>query len=107
MNEIDFIQVQTTVDSEKEARKIAEFLVGENLVACVKIISGVESHYRWDGKVENSKEFLLLIASTKGRYLEIESRIKQIHSYDLPEIICLDINSGSKEYLNWINASTK
>ena len=89
------------------AKKIANELVAGNLAACVKIIPGVTSIYRWVGKVDTAEEIQLLIKTSKLRYPELESKIKAIHPYDLPEISAIPIVEGYGEYLNWIDSSTK
>ena len=100
------IIVLVTVPSEDEASKIAEALVSERLAACVNILSGVESVYRWEGKVNRDRELLLVIKSTAPRYSELERRVHQLHSYSTPEVIAIDIDRGSEKYLGWLRDST-
>lgn len=97
--------ILTTAGSEEEARKIARALVGQQLAACVNIVPQVQSIYRWQGKVEEAREWLLIVKTTMGALDEVRRTIAALHSYDLPECICLIIEDGSAEYLNWIGES--
>ena len=99
-----YIQVSTTTETKEQAKKIADFLVETKLAACVQILGPIESTYRWKGKVETATEWLCLIKTQEDFYTEVESAIKEMHSYETPEIIAVPIVKGSKEYLNWIDA---
>jgi periplasmic divalent cation tolerance protein len=100
------IVVLVTCGSSAEARKIARALVEGRLAACVNILRvPVESVYRWEGKVESSKEVLLMIKTSRHRFPALERTIKRLHSYDTPEIIALPIAAGSSDYLAWISDS--
>lgn len=100
----DKILVLVTCGSASEARKIARALVERRLAACVNVVGGsVESVYRWKGKVERSKEVLLVIKSSRGRFRGLEAKVKRLHSYSMPEIIVVPIAAGSAEYLRWIS----
>ncbi len=104
----DKILVLVTCGSQKEARKIAHALVGQRLAACVSEIGvPVASTYRWKGKVESAREFLLLIKTSKKRFAAVRDAVRELHSYDVPEIIALPIAAGSRAYLNWIAGSVK
>ncbi len=94
--------VYTTVDDIKDARRMAHTLVEEKLVACVNIIPGVESVYRWKGKIEDSKEFVLICKTVDKNVKKTIQRIKALHKYELPAIIVLPIIGGLKEYLDYI-----
>jgi len=94
--------VYTTIDDIKDARRIAHTLVEEQLVACVNIIPGVESVYRWKGKIEDSKEFVLICKTVDKNVKKTIQRIKSIHKYELPAIVVLPIIGGLKEYLDYI-----
>lgn len=85
---------------------MAELLVDEGLAACVNIVPGLTSIYKWQGKLETGSEVLLLIKTRCEHYGQIESRIKSIHPYELPEIISVPIENGLKGYLDWIDNST-
>ena len=104
---MQYIIIYVTASSQNEAEKISYVLVSRNLAACVNIVPGLTSIYQWQGKVEKSSEVLLVIKSTKDKFTEIEKAVKQGHSYDVPEIISVDIQQGSKEYLDWIKNSIK
>lgn len=97
--------VLTTTASEEEARKIARALVGERLAACINIIPKVESIYRWQNNVEEAQEYLLLIKTTESAFPRLQERLTQMHSYDLPECIALEVAAGSPPYLKWIEDS--
>jgi periplasmic divalent cation tolerance protein len=94
--------VLSTAGSEEEARKIAHELVERRLAACVNIIPQIESVYRWQGKIESSREWLLLIKTTAEHFEKVRDAIRELHSYDLPECIALAIEDGSAEYLGWL-----
>jgi periplasmic divalent cation tolerance protein len=99
--------VLTTAGSEEEARKIARALVEQNLAACVNIIPRINSIYRWQGKVEEAEEWLLLIKTTKSAFEKLRDAIQELHSYELPECICLSIEDGSAGYLAWIGEAVQ
>jgi periplasmic divalent cation tolerance protein len=103
----DKLLVLTTAGSESEARKIAHALVEPRLAACVNIIPRIHSVYRWEGKVEEAEEYLLLIKTTKAREEEVRAAIRELHSYELPECIAIPIESGSMEYLKWLSESVE
>jgi periplasmic divalent cation tolerance protein len=104
----DKIVVLVTCGSRKEARKIAHALVGQRLAACVSEIGvPVVSTYRWKGKVESAKEFVLLIKTSKERSATVRDAVRKLHSYEVPEIIALPIAAGSRAYLDWIATSVK
>ncbi|SRR5579864_4496880 len=94
--------VLTTAASEEEAKKIARHLVEHQLAACVNVISQMESIYRWQGKVESNREWLLLIKTSTERFPAVRDAIRELHSYDLPECIAINIEDGSAEYLEWL-----
>jgi periplasmic divalent cation tolerance protein len=95
--------VLVTCGSLAEGRKIAKAIVGKRLAACVNVISGpVQSIYRWTGKIERAKEFLLLIKTTARRLKGLEREIARLHSYEVPEFLVLKVDAGSKKYLVWL-----
>ena len=98
--------VLVTSGSRQEARKVARAVVGARLAACVNMVSSpVESVYRWKGKVEKAKEFLLVIKTTEGRLDALQKEIKRLHSYDVPEFLVLNVVGGSTAYLDWLRES--
>lgn len=92
----------TTVATAADAEHMATVLVGEQLAACVNIIPGVRSVYRWQGKMEAAEECFLLLKTDESHRAALESRLKQLHPYDLPELLVLAPYGGSSEYLDWI-----
>ncbi len=94
--------VLVTCASIAEARRIGRAVVEKKLAACANILSGVESIYRWKGKVERAREVLVIIKTSGTQLQELEREVKRVHSYDVPEFIVLPIVAGSKEYLEWI-----
>src|SRR4030043_1126702 len=101
------IVVLVTCGSEEEALKIANALVEAHLAACVNLVAPIRSIYRWDGKIWDEKEWLLIIKTEKQRFEELEKKVKSLHSYPVPEIISLPITEGSSAYLNWIRENTE
>jgi periplasmic divalent cation tolerance protein len=101
------IVVLITCGSEEEALKVANALVEERLAACANLISPIRSIYRWEGKIWDEKEWLLVIKTQKDRFEELEKKVKTLHSYSVPEIISLPITEGSSAYLNWIRENTE
>ena len=102
-----YIAVFITTGSEREAVRIARGLVKEKLAACVSIVRPVRSVYRWKGRIEDSRECLLIAKTKQGLFCALEGSVKRMHSYECPEIIAIPVNSGSKGYLSWISDSTK
>ena len=98
--------VFVTCGSEEEGLKIAHALIEERLAACVNIVSPIRSIYRWEGKVWDEKEWLLIIKTQTARFEDVEKRVKSLHSYSLPEIVALPIINGSSSYLNWLKEMT-
>jgi len=94
--------VLVTCGSIAEARQLGRAVVEKRLAACANIVAGVESIYRWKEKVERAREVLVMMKTSATRLRELESEVKRIHSYDVPEFIVLSIAAGSKEYLKWI-----
>jgi periplasmic divalent cation tolerance protein len=101
------IIVLVACGSEEEALKISRSLVEERLAACVSLISPVRSIYRWEGKIWDEKEWLLVIKTERKRFKEVEAKVKSLHSYSVPEIIALPIIEGSSSYLEWLSEMTE
>ncbi len=104
---VDPIIVLCTVPDEDTAERIAGTLVSEKLAACVNIVPGITSVYHWKGAVERGRELLLIIKSGQGAYPALESRVRTLHPYELPEVIAVPIGNGLPEYLDWITNSLK
>jgi periplasmic divalent cation tolerance protein len=92
--------------NDLEASTIARTLVGERLAACVNMVAPVRSIYRWQGAIEESRECLLLIKTSARHYAKLERRVKELHSYDVPEIVAMALAHGLPDYLKWIVEST-
>lgn len=103
----DKVVVLVTAANRRECLKIAKHLVEAKLAACVNITPGIESVYRWEGKLTRDREYLMLIKSTRALFSEIKHEISRIHSYHTPEIVCLPIIEGSRNYLQWVSDSVK
>ena len=97
--------VLVTAPNIEEASRIADTLVGERFAACVNIVSGIESIYRWEGRVARDNEVLMLIKTTDERYAELEEQVKALHSYTTPEVIAVRIERGAEAYLKWLGES--
>jgi periplasmic divalent cation tolerance protein len=95
-----------TCPDSSAAERLAEALVARRLAACVNILPGLTSVYRWQGVVERSSEHLLLIKSTSDRYDALEAAIRELHPYELPEVIAVEAAAGLPAYLAWIAEST-
>ena len=106
MSSNDYIVVLTTCPSEDEGKTIAKTLVKEKLIACANIVANVLSIYKWESKLCEDNEVLIIIKSQRKHFQKISKRIKDLHSYDVPEIIALPIIKGSKTYLDWILSET-
>ena len=103
----DFLLVLCTCPDRGAAIVIATALLEERIAACVSHVSGVESMYRWEGRVEHDDEVLLLIKTTRQMYPRVEATIGKLHPYELPEIIGVPLAAGSEAYLNWIKSTTE
>jgi periplasmic divalent cation tolerance protein len=97
--------VLTTVGTEEEASRIARALVCRRHAACVNVIPGVRSVYRWQEKVCMDTEFLLLVKTEAGEYEQVEAAIRELHSYELPEILALPAPRGEAGFLDWLGAA--
>ncbi len=99
----DEVVVLITASSAEEAAKLGRALVEERLIACANIVGGVRSFFFWEGKLQDERETLMICKSTSLLMDRIIKRVKELHSYTVPEIIALPIVAGSKEYLEWVN----
>ena len=95
-----------TCENRRQAERIARALVEERLAACVNVLeTSVRSVYRWEGRVERARETLLIVKTARNTFSRLERRVRQIHSYDVPEIIALPVVAGSRPYLAWMGES--
>jgi periplasmic divalent cation tolerance protein len=98
----DKIVVLSTCGSSDEARKLARHLVETRVAACVNVVPGVYSVFHWEGKVDESAEWLLVIKSTRERLPALRIELEKMHSYVVPEVVALQIVDGSSDYIEWI-----
>lgn len=98
--------VLTTAGSAEEAKKIAHALVERRLTTCVNIVPRIESVYRWKDQVETAEEWLLLIKTRSDAFERVRDAIEELHSYELPECIMLEVAEGDKAYLDWLAKNT-
>ena len=105
--EVKHLLVLNTCPGSISAKKIAQDLIAEKLAACVNVVPGVQSYFRWTNKVDNANEYMLVIKTTTEAYDALEKRLKMLHPYELPEIIAVPIHTGLSEYLDWISTNTE
>ena len=96
-----------TAKNKSEAKKIGKALVKERLCACVNIFPEMNSIYWWKGKIENANEAVLIAKTTKQLFSKLSARVKELHSYECPCILQLEVTDGNKEYMNWLLESVK
>jgi periplasmic divalent cation tolerance protein len=104
MNEV--LLVLTNLPDRAAAERIADALVTQGVAACVNVLGECASVYRWQGKIEHASEVPLLIKTSRAAYPQLESALRKLHPYELPEIIALPISAGLPEYLNWVAQET-
>ncbi len=100
----DKIVVLCTCGSADEATKVARHLVEVRAAACVNVISGLRSVYRWKGVVEDTAEWLLVIKSSRPGFDRLRAEIQKVHSYEVPEVLALPVVDGNRDYLDWLDA---
>ncbi len=103
----EFIVILTTTDDQKTARSLARVLVETKTAACVTISENVTSVYRWQGKIQEDSEHLLIIKTEAGKFSAAEKIIKNLHNYDLPEVLAFKVTEGSASYLEWARDSLR
>ena len=103
----DFQIVLSTCSDREQAERIAHRLVEQQVAACVNILPGVQSIYRWQGSIESAPEVLLLIKTRAALIREVQSTIAGLHSYEVPEFLVLPVSGGSESYLAWLDASLR
>jgi periplasmic divalent cation tolerance protein len=99
----DYIVILVTAGSSEEAARIADSLLARRKVACVNIVPGVSSVFRWQGNIESGQESLLVVKTRLSLLDDVVALVRQVHSYDVPEIIALPIIGGNQDYLQWID----
>lgn len=99
-----FIQVVTMVENREDAERMARVLVESRLAACVQVIGPVASTYRWKGRIEEAEEWQCVLKTREGLYEALEQAVREIHPYEVPEIIALPILRGSPSYLEWLRS---
>jgi len=103
----DQIVVLSTCSSEEEAERLARLLVEQRLAACVSVVPGVRSFYRWRGAVECAAEWLLLAKSSRGLFPALAAALERAHSYEVPEVLALPVVEGAANYLDWLATSLR
>lgn len=94
--------VLVTTPDEETAVRLAESLVGERLAACANLVPGVRSIYRWEGEIADDREVLMVLKTRTGRLDALRRRVVELHPYDTPEVIALDVSGGARDYLDWV-----
>ena len=103
---MESIVVFVTASNEDEAAKISRSLVEAGLAGCVNIVGNVRSIYRWQGKIEDEAEVLMIAKTQRSLFSELSEKVKMLHSYSVPEIIAIPIVEGLQDYLNWLKEVT-
>lgn len=103
----DKIVVFSTCASADEAERLARRLVEERLAACVNVVSPVRSFYRWQGAIEDSAEWLLIIKSSRALFTRLRTALESAHSYEVPEVVAIPVVEGAPNYLSWIETELK
>jgi periplasmic divalent cation tolerance protein len=102
----EFIEVHTTIDSKDAAQKMAETIVSKRLAACVQVSGPIASTYWWQGKIEQAEEWVCTAKTQRELYSDLEQTIRAVHSYDVPEILAVDVTTGNAAFLDWIVQET-
>lgn len=103
----DKIIVFSTCESMDDARRIARRLIEHRLAACVNVVPGAVSIYRWKGAVEEAAECLLIIKSSRALFEDLRTELEAVHSYEVPEVLALPAAAGAERYLNWIDSELR
>ncbi|MDO8927336.1 MAG: divalent-cation tolerance protein CutA [Sideroxyarcus sp.] len=107
MSTAEVIMVISNLPDRATAERIADALVTEGVAACVNILAGCTSVYRWEGKLNHTDEVPLLIKTTRAAYPRLEAALRKLHPYELPEIVALPVSAGLPDYLNWVRQETE
>lgn len=105
MSKSDYFVALTTVAGEEDAVRLARALLDRRLAACVNVLPGVRSLYRWKGVIEDDREHLLVIKTSAGRYPALAAALEELHPYEVPELLALPIEAGAEKYLSWLGSS--
>ena len=103
---MEAVVVFITASNEDEGANIAKTLVGERLAGCVNIVKDIRSIYRWEGKTEDEKEVLMIAKTQRSLFTKLSQRVRELHSYTVPEIIAMPVVEGSEDYLSWLKNVT-
>jgi periplasmic divalent cation tolerance protein len=103
----EFIQVVTTTETKDQAQRIAQAVVEKRLAACAQIVGPISSTYWWKGKVESADEWMCLMKTRNDLFADLERAIREIHPYEVPEIMAVPIVAGSASYMNWLDNELK
>jgi periplasmic divalent cation tolerance protein len=103
----DIVLILTTVPDDERAESLAQTLVEERLAACVNLHAPMTSVYRWKGTIESNRERQVVIKTTRERVLAIEARVRELHGYELPEFLVLEVDEGGAAYLAWVREQTR
>jgi len=103
----EFIQVVTTTETKDQAQRIAQAVVEKRLAACAQIVGPISSTYWWKGKVESAAEWMCLMKTRNDLFADLERAIREIHPYEVPEIVAVPIVAGSASYMNWLDNELK
>jgi periplasmic divalent cation tolerance protein len=103
----DFVQAITTTETKADAQAIANALVEKRLAGCVQIVGPITSTYWWEGKIETAEEWLCVVKSRRDLYEDLEKAIREVHPYDVPEILAVPVTAGSKPYLEWLDGELR
>jgi periplasmic divalent cation tolerance protein len=103
---MDAVVVYITAPNEDEAAKISKTLVEEKHAGCINIVKNMRSIYRWQGKIEDESEVLMIVKTQRHLFESLKNRVKELHSYTVPEIIAMPVIEGSEDYLRWLKEVT-
>jgi periplasmic divalent cation tolerance protein len=101
----EYIQILTTTEKAEDAEQIAQALVEKRLAACVQIVGPITSIYRWQRKIERAQEFQCWIKTRQALFERVQTAIRKLHSYEVPEILAVPVLEGGKDYLSWLDDS--
>ena len=103
----DYVQVFTTVEKREDGVRITEEVVKKRVAACAQMVGPITSTYWWKGEIEQAEEWLCILKSRKDLYEKLETTIREIHPYDVPEILAVPVVAGNRSYLEWLDSSVR